>query len=82
MHSVTVVVINFDGKHHLEECLRSVQEADGPICQVILVDDCSTDGSEKNPVTFEPDPFAEDVSGDDTPVWMCAGCRSLRADEI
>jgi GT2 family glycosyltransferase len=45
MSSVTVVVINFDGKHHLEECLRSVQEADGPICQVILVDDCSTDGS-------------------------------------
>jgi GT2 family glycosyltransferase len=45
MHPVTVVVINFNGKHHLEECLRSVQEADGPICQVILVDDCSTDGS-------------------------------------
>lgn len=45
MHSVTVVVINFDGKRHLQECLRSVQEADGPICQVILVDDCSTDGS-------------------------------------
>jgi GT2 family glycosyltransferase len=45
MQSVTVVVINFDGKHHLEECLRSIQEADGPISQVILVDDGSTDGS-------------------------------------
>jgi GT2 family glycosyltransferase len=45
MHSVTVVVINFNGKYHLEECLHSVGEADGPICRIILVDDCSTDGS-------------------------------------
>jgi GT2 family glycosyltransferase len=45
MHSVTVVVINFNGKRHLEECLSSVLEADGPIHQVILVDDGSSDGS-------------------------------------
>jgi len=45
MHSVTVIVINFNGKQHLEGCLRSVQAADGPIEEIILVDDCSTDGS-------------------------------------
>ncbi len=41
----TVVVINYNGKQHLEACLRSVQEAEGPIHEVILVDDSSTDGS-------------------------------------
>jgi GT2 family glycosyltransferase len=45
MHSVTVVVINYNGLPHLDECLRSVQEADGPVHEIILVDDCSTDGS-------------------------------------
>jgi len=42
---ITVVIINFNGRHHLEECLGSVQEVDDPIHEVILVDDCSTDGS-------------------------------------
>jgi GT2 family glycosyltransferase len=45
MDPVSVVVINFNGKHHLKACLISVQRADGPIRQIILVDDCSTDGS-------------------------------------
>jgi len=45
MEEVTVVVINFNGEQHLDECLRSVRAADGPIREVILVDDCSTDDS-------------------------------------
>ena len=49
----TVVVINYDGREHLEECLQSIQEADGPIQDVILVDDASTDGS----VAFVQDQF-------------------------
>ena len=42
---LTVAIINFNGKHHLRECLESVRQADGPIEQVIVVDDCSTDRS-------------------------------------
>jgi GT2 family glycosyltransferase len=42
---VTVVVINYNGKHHLEECLRSVRQAEGPISQVMVVDNCSSDAS-------------------------------------
>ena len=42
---LTVGIINFNGKHHLRECLESVRQADGPIERVIVVDDCSTDGS-------------------------------------
>jgi GT2 family glycosyltransferase len=45
IQSITIVVINFDGKDHLEECLQSVQEADGPVHEVIMVDDASTDDS-------------------------------------
>lgn len=32
-------------------------------------------------VTFAPDPYAQDMQGDETPVWMCESCRSQRADE-
>lgn len=42
---VTVAIINFNGTRHLTECLESVSQAKGPISEVILVDDCSTDGS-------------------------------------
>ena len=42
---VSVVVINFNGKNHLGECLSSVQGAEGPVEEVILVDDASADGS-------------------------------------
>jgi GT2 family glycosyltransferase len=44
---ITIVVINFNGRRHLQECLLSVQEADGQVKEVILVDDSSTDGSVK-----------------------------------
>ncbi len=45
MQPTTLVVINHNGQHHLEECLRSVQEAQGLIQEVILVDDASADDS-------------------------------------
>jgi len=33
-------------------------------------------------VTFEPDPFAEEINGDDTPVWMCEHHRHESAMDI
>ncbi len=42
---VSVVVISYNGERHLEECLSSVLEAEGPLEEVIFVDDGSTDGS-------------------------------------
>ena len=41
---VSVVVVNYNGESHLDECLSSVQEAEGPIEEIIVVDDASTDG--------------------------------------
>lgn len=32
--------------------------------------------------TYEPDPYAEDVHNDGTPVWECAACRRAQAMEI
>lgn len=32
--------------------------------------------------TFGPDPYQEDVEGDDTPHWLCESCRDQRADDI
>jgi len=44
--------------------------------------ECGTSGTEKNPVTWGPDPYAEEIAGDDTPVWECQKCRHESADEI
>ncbi len=42
--TATIVVVNYNGKKYLEDCLSSVGKAVGPIEEVILVDDASTDG--------------------------------------
>jgi hypothetical protein len=36
----------------------------------------------KSEVTFAPDPFDEEINGNDTPVWECQDCREQSADDI
>ena len=36
----------------------------------------------EGPVTFGPDPYEQDVNGDDTPVWLCQRHADDRAMEI
>jgi GT2 family glycosyltransferase len=45
--SVSVVVVNFNGRGYLEDCLRSLRELDYPPEQVevVFIDNASTDGS-------------------------------------
>lgn len=50
---VSIVIVNFDGKHYLERCLTSVLAQTYPSFDVILVDNGSTDGS----VAFVRDRF-------------------------
>lgn len=42
---VTAVVVNWNGKHYLEQCLRSILDQAPPPAEVILADNHSTDGS-------------------------------------
>ncbi len=42
---VSVIILNYNGKHHLKTCLDSVLKTDYPNFEVILVDNGSTDGS-------------------------------------
>jgi GT2 family glycosyltransferase len=42
---VSVVVVNFDGRHHLERCLPSLVATAGVEFEVIVADNGSTDGS-------------------------------------
>lgn len=42
---VSIIIPNFNGRLYAEECLRSVLSSDYPNFEVIVVDDCSTDGS-------------------------------------
>ncbi len=37
---------------------------------------------DSNPVTFDADPFAEEIRGDPTPLWECASCRHDSAMDI
>ncbi len=39
-------------------------------------------GSCGGEVTFAPDPFAEEIWGNETPVWMCAEHRYASAQDI
>jgi len=42
---VSVIIVNFNGKTHLEECLKSLMNITHPKFEVILVDNNSTDDS-------------------------------------
>lgn len=39
---------------------------------------CESCGKEydalKDEIAFEPDPFAEEIHGDSTPIWQCSNC--------
>lgn len=39
--------------------------------------DCSqwATTDDKNPVTYGPDPFRDEINDDRTPFWMCKNCR-------
>lgn len=43
--SVSLIVLNWNGKHHLERCLPSLIALDYPTYEIIVVDNGSTDGS-------------------------------------
>ncbi|WP_156804346.1 glycosyltransferase family 2 protein, partial [Rhodanobacter fulvus] len=45
--SVSIVIVNLNGKHHLHDCFQSIQRLNYPKdkIEVILVDNGSTDGS-------------------------------------
>lgn len=43
---------------------------------------CVDCGCEGDGVTFEPDPYAEEIHYDDTPVWMCDWCRIRSARDV
>ena len=42
---VSVIIVNYNGKHHLEKCLPSLNAIDYTNVETILVDNNSTDGS-------------------------------------
>jgi len=45
-------------------------------------EDCGGLDKESNPVTYYPDPFNDEVYGNEEYVWMCANCRCSSANEI
>lgn len=42
---VAILIINWNGREDTLECIRSLQEQDYPACEIIVVDNGSTDGS-------------------------------------
>lgn len=36
----------------------------------------------RDDIEYGPDPYDEDVGGDDTPVWECDDCRTQSAMDI
>lgn len=44
--------------------------------------ECGCKDTKENPVTFAPDPYQEEINGDDTEVWECDKCREDSRDCI
>ncbi|MEM2126164.1 MAG: glycosyltransferase family 2 protein [Candidatus Methanosuratincola sp.] len=42
---VSIIIVNYNGLKYIGECLRSVTRQDYPNCEVIVVDNASSDGS-------------------------------------
>jgi GT2 family glycosyltransferase len=42
---VTVIIVNFNGGEYLLQCLSCLAEQDTPPEQIVLINNCSTDGS-------------------------------------
>lgn len=42
---VSVILLNWNGKQFLHECIRSIEAQTSQAHEVIIIDDCSTDGS-------------------------------------
>jgi len=43
---------------------------------------CSSCGHIGWDVTFDGDPYDEDVNNDSTPVWLCKDCRDMATQEV
>ncbi len=43
---------------------------------------CGCEDSKGNPVTLEPDPYASEIKGNETPIWECKRCRQESVREI
>jgi len=43
---------------------------------------CECSNTKENPVTKAPDPFQEEINGDNIEVWECDKCRRDLADDI
>lgn len=48
----------------------------------VVEGECKSCGSTAEDVTLAPDPFAEEIYGDVTPVWECENCRYESARDI
>jgi hypothetical protein len=45
-------------------------------------DECPVCGRDDVALYFGPDPFAEEIRGDDTPGWQCGDCYQESALDI
>ncbi len=74
---LAVVVVNHDAGPHLERCLRSVLSASGGLAlEVVVVDNASTDGSERAAATI---PGVRLVANRDNRGFSAAANQGIRA---
>lgn len=45
MHDVSIIIVNYNGKKYLNNCIASIRQSDAADAEIIVVDNASTDGS-------------------------------------
>ena len=43
---------------------------------------CCLCGATDESVSWGPDPYASEIDGDETPMWLCTSCAECRANDI
>lgn len=67
--------------HYTDGTTRPLLDGRAPKPEVDVPQPCSGCGSDVDCV-FAPCPYAHDINGDDTKVWLCGNCRQQRANDI
>ncbi len=52
--NISIIILNYNGKHHLIECMESIKKYQNLFVQIILVDNNSIDGSQEYLMNYYP----------------------------
>jgi len=82
MKKVSIIIVNWNGKQYLEDCIKSLIEQNYNDCEIIVVDNNSTDGSENVVKKFKGVKLIKNSDNLGNAEGTNVGIRNARGDYI